>query len=120
MSNSPIAYYHRALYYILTTDRRVQPAIFAVWSRWMAGHLALRRVGYDTYGDTIIETYFSGIDLATVASSHLVVFETVMHTGDGKKVLDRYGTYAEAEAGHRRWTATLQPEEGGHARSAGN
>lgn len=97
-------------FYILDEDKNTVPADYDSWIEWMrqADRLVARTVivtvwcGYPE--EIIVSTAFLGVNHATPWDSDAQVFETlVMDKDDYSGVdMDRYSTWADAEAGHKR------------------
>lgn len=85
--------------YILDDDRNVIPCNSILkWGIFMADD-ANRRVGLEVFGTAEISTVFVGLD-----HSHnrrpIQIFETALFDDEIFVVIERYATWAEAEAGH--------------------
>jgi hypothetical protein len=79
------------------------------WAKWMGQ--TDRRVAFDTFGtgEELVEvsTVFLGVNYNHFGGQP-VLFETMVFTKCDLEVMDRYRTWAEAEAGHRILLATIQ------------
>ena len=102
----------RLMYYILSGHEPVLEPDFLTWARWL--ETADRIVQQTHLGDVLISTVFLGLD-HSFGYGAPVLFETMIFDGEHDSYQDRYVTWAEAEAGHRR--AVLLA--GGPAQGAG-
>lgn len=61
---------------------------------------------------SIISTVFLGIDHSMIGRGPPILFESALMPSDGPiEVVDRYATWAEAEAGHMAWIERCVPPE---------
>jgi hypothetical protein len=77
----------------------------------------LRQVGDTMLKDYRISTVFLGVDHGSINGENPILFETmVFYHGDGEDDLglnheqERYSTWDEAEAGHKRWVEEVREE----------
>ena len=78
--------------YILDGHNPVPASGRNSWGRWM--ETANVHVAIDSVGDVTVSTVFLGIGP--------ILFETMVFGGSRDQSQWRYGTWAEAEAGHKR------------------
>lgn len=88
-------------WYVLLPDKTVRPAVEGEWSQ----PIEERRVGRDKAGDYTVSTVFLGLD-HQFGDGPPLLFETMVFGGDSEEC-ERYTTYEEAVAGHRRWVKRL-------------
>ena len=83
------------------------------WARWFEQSMRERIVGRTQAGTFAISTVFLGIDHNWFGGKP-VLFETMVYGSDGedKDIVERYHTYSEASAGHRKWVEHYHHEEG--------
>jgi hypothetical protein len=74
------------------------------WGMWMTD--ADRHVGLSEQGDVKVSTVFLGLD-HQFGDGPPLLFETMAFVADDSVGCERYSTWAEAEAGHRRWVAKV-------------
>ena len=92
--------------YILAGREPVQCDDLRAWALWLAA--ANRLVRADTEGEVRVSTVFTGIDYSPGHAGPPLVFETIVLGGpDPTSTIERYATWAEAEAGHLRIFRTL-------------
>ena len=113
-------------YYILDGHTPVPVDDAIAWAYWMDEHkyhprradpegMDRCRVGSTRVGAWWVSTAFLGTPANVLGPPQL--FETALFAGDGVRVVERYATWAEAEAGHARMVAlaerhaALSPEE---------
>jgi hypothetical protein len=65
------------------------------------------RVASTMVGASHVSTVFLGINYNWLDDEHPVCFETMIFAPDRSDVIDRYATWAEAEAGHAKAVASL-------------
>ena len=86
-------------YYVLRGRRVVPVDGPEAFERWDCG--GNRRVGDDRVGDVRVSTVFLGRDHQFGYGPPLL-FETMVFGGEHDDLQERYSTWDEAEAGHRR------------------
>lgn len=92
-------------FYILDAQRNVIPApSLDAYVAFKTGGEKLWRVGWTEVGDSAVSTSFLCVDMnhARLFNPNLptVCFETLIFAPKKSYVVDRYSTWAEAEAGH--------------------
>ena len=85
--------------YILKGKKAVPVEDVLEWARWF--ETANRRVAKDNIGEASISTVFLGIDHNFFGGKPLL-FETMIFGGKHNDYQDRYHTWEEAEAGHKK------------------
>jgi hypothetical protein len=71
------------------------------WGKWFQN--ADRHIGEDLFSDGArVSTVFLGLDHRSLDDGPPVLFETMIFGGPHNEWQDRYCTYDEAEAGHKR------------------
>jgi hypothetical protein len=75
------------------------------WAAWMA--TADRHVALSIQDDVRVSTVFLGLDHNLSDHGPPVLFETMAFVGHDDVGQERYGAWAEAEEGHRRWVMTV-------------
>ena len=91
--------------YILDGHEPV-PCDIETWGRWFKG--ADRHVAETMQGDVRVSTVFLGLDHGFGGRREL--FETMLFVNGADQGVERYSTWDEAEAGHKRWVAqTFRP-----------
>lgn len=70
------------------------------WARWMEG--AERHVGNTEEAGVRVSTVFLGLDSFLRNEGPALLFETMVFGGEHDQDIDRYSTWEEAEAGHKR------------------
>ena len=89
-------------YYVLDGREPVETCSARSWSEWMEAKPD-RRVARSEVGDIAISTVFLGLDHACDDCGPPQIFETCwFNTPDTDDHIERYATWAEAEAGHAR------------------
>lgn len=93
-------------HYVLR-GREVVPVNLETWARSMEG--ADCRVALDEIGDKRVSTVFLGLN-HQYGDGPPLLFETMVFPADSSSAqyCDRYSTYDEAEAGHKRTVEALQ------------
>lgn len=69
------------------------------------------RVALDIFGDTEVSTVFIGLDYNFCVEGPPIVFETMIFHGPLAGEQERYSTWEEAEAGHKRWVRRVIDEQ---------
>lgn len=90
--------------YILAEDGRT-PVVcndIMTWGQWMQS--ADRYVGSDKFDSQHVSTVFLGLDHG-FGNSDPILFETMIFGGEHDQYQERYATWEEAEAGHKRAVA---------------
>jgi hypothetical protein len=85
--------------YILVGHQPVVCRDLMTWTRWM--ETADRHVGLTEQGDVMVSTVFLGLDHGW--GDRVQLYETMVFAGDHDSDMERYSTWDEAEAGHKRW-----------------
>lgn len=85
-------------YYILNDDNTTSPASPHSWLMSMGSrrHVAKKRIG-----DVLVSTVFLGLNHRWGGGPPLI-FETMIFGGEHDEYQERYSTWQEAEAGHKR------------------
>lgn len=83
---------------ILNGEEVIREPDICKWAEWYASHD--RHVGKDEVGDQGVSTVFLGIDHGFGSTPQW--FETMVFGGLNDEYQERYQTYAEALAGHKR------------------
>ena len=98
--------------YILVDREPVPCEDLMEWARWVEGPIENRRVGRTEVGDYVVYTSFLSLDHNWIGIGQLehvpILFETMIRHDEDDQWLDyqeRYATWAEAEAGHKRAVA---------------
>lgn len=84
--------------YILK-DKRIVPVDLMTWATWF--ETADRHIGNDSIGDIRVSTVFLGID-QNLGVGKPLLFETMIFGGKHDDYQERYSTYKEAVAGHKK------------------
>lgn len=95
-------------HYMLDKDHNVVPAGFSEWAQAFKSKdrvVARTRV----YDGCEVSTVFLGLDHRFGGDGPPIVFETLVFGGPFDQEMDRYCTWAEAEAGHARMVDKCQP-----------
>ena len=96
------------MFYILDKDKNPIPVKDIMQARELLSDAVARRVGFDTifvedYGITIIvSTVFLVTDYNHSPVGNAVLFESMIFNGELNLSLERYCTWKEAEAGHKK------------------
>lgn len=91
--------------YILDGHEPV-PCDIETWKRWFES--ADRQVAETIQDDVRVSTVFLGIDHNFGdLFGRPVLFETMVFVGHDNVACDRYRTWDEAEAGHKRWVVEV-------------
>lgn len=90
--------------YILEGRETVPCPSLIEWARWFEN--ADRRVGHDFIGKVRVSTVFLGVD-HSFGRGPPELFETMIFGGPHDGYAERYSTWDEAEAGHKKalWIA---------------
>lgn len=86
--------------YILKGREAVPCDDLLEWGKWFENREA-RKIAADTVDDVRVSTVFLGLDHA-FGDGPPLLFETMVFGGPHDQWQDRYSTYDEAEAGHKR------------------
>jgi hypothetical protein len=81
-----------------------------IWGRWLDDH-EHRRVAETVKGDVRVSTVFMALDHNFEDHGPPILFETMVFRHGAGEECERYSTWAEAEAGHRRMCAAAFGEE---------
>jgi hypothetical protein len=91
-------------HYILKGHEPVEEPDLLRWGKWFG--TADRHVALSIQGDVRVSTVFLGLDYS-FGDGPPLLFETMAFVGDEEQGCERYSTWDEAEAGHRRWVAEI-------------
>jgi hypothetical protein len=91
-------------YYFLV-EHEIVPCDVFTWGQWhqMANCVLFR----DRIGGILVSTIFFGLNRRSKPNDPPLIFETMVFGGDFGDYQERYATYSEAEAGHRRILAMV-------------
>ncbi len=92
-------------YYILE-GKTVVPTDYRTWAAALES--VNRHVVQDTIGDIMVSTVFLGLDHSVGDAGRPCIFETMIFGGPHDEYCERYSTWEEAEAGHRKALALVQ------------
>lgn len=95
-------------YYILDGDHNAVPADLLTWARFV--EVTDRKVAREAVGDAKVSTVFLGSDHGPREDGAALIFETMVFGGPLDQEMERYSTWAEAEAGHAAMVARVQGE----------
>jgi hypothetical protein len=87
--------------YILNGHKPVKCDDLMWWAWWM--EKADRQVRDSMQGDVRVSTVFLGIDSSLFGHGPPMLFETMVFVNGSGGDCERYSTWDEAEAGHKRW-----------------
>jgi len=87
-------------YYILVGRETVNVDTVLAWAKWFEE--AQRHVSETRIGRIYISTVFLGLDHSLFDKGCPLLFETMVFQGPMDSEMDRYSTYEEAEAGHKK------------------
>ena len=90
---------HNGRYVLDGKTPKPEPDLF-VWAEWLEN--ADRHVALSIQGDVRVSTVFIGLDYS-FGDGPPLLFETMAFVGDEDAGCERYSTWEEAEASHRRW-----------------
>lgn len=95
-------------HYVLDANHNLVVADLMTWARWLdkADRIVARTTVYDGCD---VSTVFLGLDHRFGVGGPPLVFETRVFGGPFDQDMDRYSTWAEAEAGHARMVEKCQP-----------
>lgn len=79
------------------------------WAKWF-GDMNNRHIAYAHVGGLSISTVFLGIDHGFMEREP-ILFETMVFGAGETLEMDRYATYEEAEAGHRKMVAKYRKQQ---------
>ena len=93
--------------YGILKDRKVVACGYFRQLRWLSDPRTDRRVGRDLVGDYTVSTVFLSVPIAKVSQNSkdpgdYYWFETLVTHPAEDELDDRYSSWEEAEAGHRR------------------
>jgi hypothetical protein len=102
-------------HYILDELHEPKAVSWDEWCEWSKeiyespdGFESKKRVAFTQIdGDCHVSTVFLGIDHSFMRQGPPVLFETMVFGGDLDQELERYYTWAEAEAGHAAMVARI-------------
>lgn len=98
-------------HFILDADRNIVPAEMMEWARWFqntADRVVAKTQVYGGYDGCEVSTVFLGLD-HSFGEGPPLLFETLVLGGPFDQEMERYSTWAEAEAGHARMVEKCQP-----------
>ena len=72
------------------------------WARWFQNARGERTVAVTEVGDVRVLTVFLGLDHRFGEDGPPLIFETMIFGGIHDQDMQRYSTWGEAEAGHKR------------------
>ncbi len=81
------------------------------WGKWFEGGHNYRKVALTDRGSIRISTVFLGIDHDFGGSGPPILFETMIFGGEHDEYQERYTTWDQAEAGHKRAVEMVHLEE---------
>lgn len=85
------------------------PCDLMTWARWFSEHFDERFVARTNFADGYISTVFLGIDHNfAVGDAVPILFETMAFCHGSEDDMERYATWDEAIAGHRRMVRAYQ------------
>jgi hypothetical protein len=87
--------------YILNGHKPVKCDDWMWWAWWF--ETADRQVADSMQGDVRVSTVFLGIDSSLFGHGPPMLFETMVFINGSGGDCERYATWDEAEAGHKRW-----------------
>jgi len=88
-------------YYILNDQNVAVLVDLYTWARWFEAndnHRIVQKT--DLAGGVLVSTVFLGLDHAFTEDEPRKIFETLVFGGPHDGEMDRYATWAQAEAGH--------------------
>lgn len=85
-------------YYVLDGKKAVQCDMLT-WATWF--EKADRKVAYEEHGGIRVSTVFLGLN-HNFGSGKPLIFETMIFGGKYNEDMDRYSTWDEASAGHKK------------------
>lgn len=91
-------------YWILDGHTPVPVDDVKTWARWFE-HDGLRRVGHTEFEGGRVSTVFLGLDHSFGVGEGPILFETMIFGGPHSDYQERYETWDEAVAGHKRAVA---------------
>lgn len=95
--------------YILDENHNLVPVELLVWAEWFENR-ENRQVAIDEINGTRVSTVFMGIDHNFSDEGGPLLFET-MTFGSGEEIQERYHTWDEALAGHKKILTTLEAKK---------
>jgi len=95
--------------WMLDADRKpINAPDLTTWGKWFENDDNRRVARDEIRPGVMVSTVFLGVDHNRSGRGGPILFETMVFTdGDGGKT-ERYRTWAEAEAGHRKLVAALR------------
>jgi hypothetical protein len=99
-------------FYTIGADRVPVPCFDVIeWGTWHANNLAACRIGDDRTEHYRVSTVFLALDHNHFRQDDPILFETMVFFTDGDYgAMERYRTWAEAQAGHERIRSMLERE----------
>lgn len=84
------------------------------WAQWFETSMPARIVGHTQVGAWAISTVFLGLDHNFSRQGPPILFETMAFGPDGADgdEQQRWATYSDAVAGHRRWVEEYRAKQG--------
>lgn len=105
--------------YILDGHTPVPAKGLLTWAKWF--ETADRHVAVTKFGKVTVSTVFLGLDhsfaVYTGVPHKPILFETMIFGGKHDQYQERYTTWKEAEAGHKRAVKLVEPMKGKNART---
>lgn len=93
--------------YILKGHEVIECNDLMDWAEWL--EKADRHVEKTVVApDVTISTVFLGIDHRLGGNSEPLLFETMVFGGKHDQEMERYSTWEQAEAGHKRWVEKIK------------
>jgi hypothetical protein len=94
------------MFYILEGEKVAPCPDIRAWGEWM-GKSEERLLWRTETADALVSTVFLGSDHRYTGGGPPIVFETMVFGGEFDQAMERYATYAEAQAGHERWVTQV-------------
>jgi len=105
----------RSLFYILEGEQ-AKPVPMMVHMDWMIAHPD-RHVALDNINGLQLSTVFLGIDHGYSVAGPPILFETMLFGKKGEPLeVQRYATWAEAQAGHAALLKAVKKQSATHAK----
>ena len=91
--------------FILSGKKAIPCPDLLTWGKWIES--ADRKVALDTVRKTKISTVFLGLDYNFNKEGDPILFETMIFGGKHNGFMERYETWEQAEAGHKKALAMV-------------
>ena len=102
--------------YILKDRNPVVCDSLEKWAQWFEHHAEERKVGKTTVSGVFVSTVFIGLD-HSFGNGKPIVFETIAFGRKNRSLAqERYSTWAEAEAGHKKMVEAFTLKNAGGKR----